>query len=106
VKKTQNIHTYLHARSCDALPELFFLSSWLIAWSKKKKKKKKKYYSGRRRPTTPHLLASLLQRISFPLAQNQNQTKTKQSVTPLTSANPNRTLSMDGVGHMAPMVEI
>jgi hypothetical protein len=34
--KTQNIHTYLHARSCDALPELFFLSSWLIAWSKKK----------------------------------------------------------------------
>jgi hypothetical protein len=50
VKKTQNIHTYLHARSCDALPELFFLSSWLIAWSEKKKKKK--YYSGRRRSTT------------------------------------------------------
>jgi hypothetical protein len=60
LKKTQNIHTYLHARSCDALPELFFLSSWLIAWSKKK------CYSGRRRRTTPHLLASLLQRIFFP----------------------------------------
>ncbi len=64
--KTQNIHTYLHARSCDALPELFFLSFWLIAWSKK---------STPEEEDPPHhtCLLACCREFSFPLVQNQTK---------------------------------